>query len=234
MKLFSKILFACCLLAALSLDVSAQVGNPGGPIVDIELQEVCDDGTVAFQVLQFVVGSATPILLGYVDAAGAAYTLTGTPTAGSCAGVGTASPDYTVSVLSLCDSGTPFYRVAVFTDNTSTPTATADFELDLSTSYTVAGTVYTGPCATVATAAITRTISTSTGTITAGALSFEICNEGTSNGTVTIGGGSAATLIPGSCIWFRSNYNPSTRQYRIAPAVAYVATGTSFAVVAEN
>lgn len=233
MKLFSKILLAYCLLFALSLNVSAQVGNPGGPIVDIELQEVCDDSTVAFQVLQFVVGSATPTLLGYVDAAGAAYTLTGTPTAGSCAG-GSAPPDYTVSVLSLCDSGTPFYRVAVFTDSTFTATATADFELDLSTSYTVVGTVYTGPCATTATAAITRTISTSTGTITAGAFSFEICNEGTSNGTVTVGGGSAAALIPGSCIWFRSNYNPSTRQYRVAPAVAYVATGTSFAVVVEN
>jgi len=136
----------------------------------------------------------------------------------------------------LCRNGwrTPFYRVAVFTNQSSTATATVDFELDLSTTYTVAGTVYTGPCTTTSTAAITRTLSTTTGSIPAGAFSFEICNEGTANGTVTIGAGAAATLIPGSCTSFKSTYNPSTRQYRIAPAISYVATGTSFAVVVEN
>jgi hypothetical protein len=234
MKLFAKLLFALCLLAALSFDLDAQVGEVGGPIVDIELAAICDDGTTAYAVLQYVVGVTTPTVLGYIDAQGAAYTLTATPTAGTCDGSSAAGPDYTVSVLSLCDSGTPFYRVAVFTDNTSTASATADFELDLSTSYTVAGTVFTGPCATSATAAITRTISTTTGTITAGAFSFEICNEGIANGTVTVGGGSAATLIPGSCTSFKATYNPVTRQYRIAPVVTYVATGTSFAVVVEN
>lgn len=234
MKLFAKLLFAVCLLAALSFDLSAQVGEVGGPIVDIELIPVCDDGTTAFQVLQYVVGVATPTSLGYVDAAGAAYTLTGTPTAGACdGGSGGGGPDYTVSVLSLCDSGTPFYRVAVFTDNASTASVTADFELDLSTAYTVAGTVYTGPCYTSVTSVVTRSNSTATGSFAAGALSYEICNDGTSNAVVTINA-SASILIPGSCTSFKASESPITRQYRTAPAVSWDATGTILTVIVEN
>jgi hypothetical protein len=237
MKLFAKLLFALCLLAALSFDLDAQVGEVGGPIIDIEFIAVCDDGTTVFNMVQTIVGgSSNPTSLGYVTATGAAHTLSGgTLTGGFCdGGTGTAAIDYTTTVQALCDDGTPFYRVAVFSGDTITATATADFELDLSTTYTPAGTVFSGPCAVTTTAAISRIVTATTGSISAGAFSFEICNEGTANGTVTVGGGSAATLIPGSCTSYRSTYNPSTRQYKVAPAVSYVATGTSFAVVVEN
>jgi hypothetical protein len=237
MKLVSKILFVCGLLAALPLAVFAQVGEVGGPIVDIEFIAVCDDGTTVFNMVQTVVGgSANPTSLGYVTASGTAHTLSGgTLTAGYCdGGTGTVAIDYNTTVQALCDDGTSFYRVAVFTGDTLAATATQDYELDLTTTYTPSGTVYSGPCSVATTAAITRTVSSTTGNIAAGAFSFEICNEGVENGTVTIGGGSAATLIPGSCTSFKATYNYATREYRIAPAVSYVATGTSFAVVVEN
>jgi hypothetical protein len=237
MKLFAKLLFALCLLAALSLDLDAQVGETGGPITDIDFIAVCDDGTTVYHMVMTVVGGAgNPTSLGYVTGSGAAHTLSGgTLTGGYCdGGSGSAAIDYTTTVQALCDDGTPFYRVAVFSKDTITATATADFELDLSTTYTPSGTVFSGPCAVTTTAAISRIISTTTGSISAGAFSFEICNEGTANGTVTIGGGSAATLIPGSCTSYKATYNPSSRQYKVAPAVSYVATGTSVAVVVEN
>lgn len=234
MKFFSKLLLACCLLAS-SFNLSAQVGEVGGPILFIDYEAVCDDGTTVFAVLQKVVGNGGTNLLGYVDAAGAAYTLSGgTLTAGFCdGGTGTAAIDYTTSVQALCDEGTPFYRVAVFTTNATTATATADFALDLSTPYTPTGTVFSGPCATTATANLSRTVSTTTGSIAAGAFSYEICNEGTANATVTVGGGTAATLIPGSCTRYSATYNWRTRQYMIAPAVTYVATGTTLAIVTQ-
>jgi hypothetical protein len=236
MKLFSKILLLACLVIGLSLDVSAQVGEVGGPIIQIDYEAVCDDGTTVFAVMQKVVGVSGTSLLGYVDATGSAHTLSGgTLTAGFCGGgTGVAAIDYTTTVQLLCDDGTPFYRVSVFTKDTLEATSTGDFELDLSTPYGVSGTVFSGPCNITQVAAITRIISTTTGTITAGAHSFEICNEGTINGTVTFGGGSAATLIPGSCTSFRATLNPVTRRYSVAPAISYDATGTSFAVLAEN
>jgi hypothetical protein len=236
MKLFSKILFVCCLLAALSLDVSAQVGEVGGPIIQIDYEAVCDDGTTVFAVMQKVVGVSGTSLLGYVDATGSAHTLSGgTLTAGFCGGgTGVAAIDYTTTVQLLCDDGTPFYRVSVFTKDTLEATSTGDFELDLSTPYGVSGTVFSGPCNITQVAAITRIISTTTGTISAGALSFEICNEGATNGTVTFGGGAAATLIPGSCTSFKASLNPVTRRYSVSPAISYDATGTQFAVLAQN
>ena len=236
MKLFSKILFACCLLFALSLDVSAQVGEVGGPIIAVDYEAVCDDGTTVFAVMQKVVGVATTTLLGYVDATGAAYTLSGgTLTAGFCGGgAGTAAIDYTTTVQLLCDDGTPFYRVAVFTTDATTATATADFELDLSTAYSVAGTVFSGPCSITELASITRVISTTTGVIGTGSLSFEICNEGTSNGTVAFGNSATpAILIPGSCTSFKATLNPITRRYSVSPEILYDATGTSFAVLSQ-
>jgi hypothetical protein len=171
-----------------------------------------------------------------VDATGAAYTLSGgTLTAGFCGGgAGTAAIDYTTTVQLLCDDGTPFYRISVFSEDTLKATSTGDFELDLSTIYSVSGTVFSGPCNITQVAAITRIIATSTGTITAGALSFEICNEGVANGTVTFGGGAAATLIPGSCTSFKATLNPVTRRYSVSPGISYDATGTSFAVLTQN
>lgn len=223
-------LLAFCLFAP---DLSAQVDDGGGPIVDIELVPVCDDGTVAFHRLMNVVGSATPVSLGYVDAAGAAYTLSGgTLTAGYCEGAGgTPTPDNDYLIAAMCDDGTPFYRIIIYTPTNGPLTNDVDLEF---ADYTPSGTVNTGPCSTTITAAITRTISTTTGSITTGATSFEICNTGTANGTVTIGGGSAGTLIPGSCTRFSATYNPATRQYQVAPAVAYVATGTSFTVIVQQ
>ncbi|MEM9525797.1 MAG: hypothetical protein AAGA31_04260, partial [Bacteroidota bacterium] len=150
MGLFVLLLSLFCFSG--SLFAQGGVDGGGGPLVSIDIEPICDDGTTAFVILQRVVGSANTTVLGYVDAQGSAYTLTGTPTVGTCDGGGASGPDYTTSVLAMCDDGTPFYRVAVFTDNTSTASATADFELDLSTSYTVSGTVYTGPCAATATA----------------------------------------------------------------------------------
>lgn len=235
MKLtFVKILFLATLLFALCYDLSAQVDGGGGPLVTIDFEPVCDDGTTAFHILQFVVGESAPNSLGYVDGQGNAYTPTGTPEAGPCAGTVAAAPDYTMAVTALCDSGTPFYRVAVFTDNTLTPTATADYELDLSTAYTPAGTVYDGPCFTSATATITRVVATGAGSVPAGTASYSICNEGTADASVTIGGGSATTLIPGSCISFAATVDPVSRQRRIAPAVTYDATGTELSILYEQ
>ncbi|MEM9929090.1 MAG: hypothetical protein AAF840_04690, partial [Bacteroidota bacterium] len=105
--------------------------------------------------------------------------------------------------------------------------------LDLTTSYTPSGTIYTGPCATTSTATLSRSIEVGSGTITAGAFSFEICNEGTAVGTVTIGG-AASNLYPGSCTSYTATYNPATRQYKLAPAVSYDGSGTLLAVVVEN
>jgi hypothetical protein len=233
MKTIPKILFLLCLLLFLATDVFGQAGETGGPIVTIDMEPVCDDGTTVFHVLQFVVGEANPISLGYFDGQGNAYTPTGTPEAGSCDGSVAAGPDYTVSVLALCDDGTPFYRVAVFTDNTTAPTASADYELDLTTAYVPAGTVNVGPCNTSINATLSRTLATTTGTITAGAFSFEICNQGTEDGTVTINA-VTTTLIPGSCTSYAATYNPATRQYRTAPEVSYDGTGTTLSVVVEN
>ncbi|MEM6772102.1 MAG: hypothetical protein AAF597_16115, partial [Bacteroidota bacterium] len=204
--------------------------------VDIEFQAVCDDGTTAFQVLQYTVGASSPISLGYIDATGAPYTLSGGPlTSGFCDGsTAAASIDYNTSVSILCDDGTPFYRVAVFSLDTITPTAVADYELDLVTTYTTSGTVYPGPCSLTTDANLSRTIVTGAGSIPSGAYSFEICNEGTNNATVTIGSGSAETLIPGSCVRFSARYIDELRQYRVAPAVSYDATGTQLMVYFEN
>jgi hypothetical protein len=236
-KIFYKILLLLlCFWLVLSLDVSAQVGEVGRPIVDIEFFAVCDDATTVYNMVQTVVGGSNPTSLGYVTASGGAHTLSGgTLTAGYCDGAtGTADIDYTTTVQALCDDGTSFYRVSVFTRDTLAVTATQDYELDLATAYVVSGTVYSGPCYVARTASITRTVSSTNGNIAAGAFSYEICNSGTENGTVTIGAGIAGTLIPGSCISFAATYNPAARQYRIAPAISYFATGTTFTVVTEN
>lgn len=231
-----KLLLICSLLLCIGSGLFAQAEETGGPLVDIELQPVCDDGTTVFQVLRYVVGFPTPTLLGYVDAAGASYTLSGgNLTAGYCNGDnGTAGPDYTTAVMAMCDDGTAFYRIAVFTDNTSTPTTTADLELDLSTSYTTTGTVSTGPCAASVTATVSRSVSATTGSISAGAFSYEICNTGVEAGNVTVGAGPGAALTPGACTSYRAVYNPTNRTWRVAPAVSYDATGTLFAIVVEN
>lgn len=220
----------------LSGSLSAQVDGTGGPLVSVDYEAVCDDGTTAFAVFQQVVGISGTTLLGYVDAAGAAYTLSGgTLTAGACGGsqaVAPTSNPSNIQILALCDDGTPFYRVAVYNDTTSALSASADFELDLSTSYTPSGTVYAGPCSTTQAAVLTRTVSTTTGTIPVGALSWEICNEGTANATITVGG-STTTLIPGSCMQYAGSYNYATRVQRTSPAITYDATNTSLAVVTE-
>lgn len=235
MNLFSRLLFALCLVFAFSLDSFAQVDEGGGPIVVEDFEAVCDNGTTVFAMLQKVVGSGTVNVVGYVDALGGAYTLSGGPlSAGFCdGGTGTAAIDYTTTVQALCDDGTPFYRVAVFTRDTATAVAINDYELDLSTSYTAAGTVFPGPCNLIRVAGITRIVSTSTGAIAEGAISYEICNRGVTNGTVTIGAGTAATLIPGGCTSFAATLNPITKRYSVSPAIAYSAVGTEFVVLSQ-
>lgn len=225
------------LILAVSSFASAQVDGTGGPLIFVDHEPVCDDGTTVFAVLQKVVGVAGSTVIGYVDATGAAVTLSGgTLTAGPCLGdVVEGTPTASggnVQVLSLCDDGTAFYRVVVYNDTTSVLSASSDFELDLSTSYTPSGTVYSGPCRTTAPATLTRMISTGSGTIPLGALSWEICNEGTANGTITIGG-TATTLIPGACMQYAGTYNEATRVQRTSPAVPYDATNTSYSVTSE-
>ncbi|MEO0734052.1 MAG: hypothetical protein AAFZ52_14550, partial [Bacteroidota bacterium] len=139
-----------------------------------------------------------------------------------------------VVVTPMCDDGNAIYFVVVYNDTTTTASATGYFELDLTTSYTPSGTVTFGPCATTVNATLSRTISSTTGTITAGAFSYEICNEGTEDGTVTIDGGTAAKLVPGACTSYRAVWNPATREFRVAPVVTYDATGTEFVVITEN
>ncbi len=230
-----NILLLCGLLLLCSFTaVNAQVGEVGGPIVSIDFEPVCDDGTSVFHVLMYVVGESIPRSLGYRTGDNAAYTPTGTPTAGPCAGdAATAAPDYNFNVSTLCDGNSTFYRVAVFTDGSPTATVTEDFALDFSTSYTPSGTVYSGPCVATVVSTVTRSIATSTGSVAAGALSYEICNEGVNNAIVTVGG-TATVMIPGSCTSFSSTYVPSLREYRTGPAVAYDATGTTLVIVVEN
>lgn len=233
MKFHSKFLMLLVGLA-LCFSLSAQVGNTGAPIVDIENVLVCDDGTTVTMALQYVVGEAAPSLLGYFDEDGAAYTLSGNGvTVGACDGSGSATDAYAFQFDRLCDDGTPFYRIALFTNNTTTPTSVTDLELDLSTAYTVAGTVTAGPCAESTTTTLTRVNSSATGTVASGTLSFEICNEGTSTGTVTVGG-TTSNLIPASCWSYSAVFNEASRQYRVTPAVTFDASGTTFTVTTAN
>jgi hypothetical protein len=233
-KLSMGIFMMLLSLFLFSDSLSAQVDGVGGPLVTIQLVPVCDDGTTAFAMMQSVIGQTNPTLLKYIDAEGNDYTIAGagsTLTAGYCVGdSGTAAADLEYNVLTMCDDGTPFYRLLITTNGTPT---TTDYELDLTTTYTPSGTVDVGPCYSIATASLNRTASITTGTIAAGAFSYTICNTGLADGTVTVNG-VTSKLIPGSCTSYRGYLNPVTRKLLVAPEIGWNATNTVFDIITEN
>lgn len=214
--------------------LEAQPGATGAPLVDYELTPVCDTGRTVFQVLQYTVGVANPVVIGYIGERGQSYTLsTGTVTAGYCGGgSGVSAPEITTQILAMCDDGTPFYRVAVFTGNNATPTATANLQIDLSTAYTITGTVNIGPCNTVVNAFVDRQEVTTDGySLNPGFRGYEIVNVGLSDASITIGGNTQAPLKPGGRTSFAAFYDPVTRQFFKTPGVNLDAAGTTCIVI---
>lgn len=233
-RVIELVVMTLLLLFFATTNTQAQAGNAGAPIIQIETVNVCDNGTTAVMALQYIGGSTTPTVLGYYDETGAPYTLSAGPlTIGACDGSGPgSSTQYNYQFMRMCDDGVPFLRLILFTNNTQ-PGVVTDYTLDMTTTYTVTGTVTDGPCVTSTTTTLGRTLSTTSGTLAANNLSFEICNQGTTIASTTT---SAITtdLYPGECFSYTAIYNPVTGQFRLAPSVGYDANGGRLIIVTSN
>lgn len=234
MKLFQKLLLFSLGLLLFASSINAQVGNTGAPIVNVTSVNVCDDGTTLTMALQFVAGNEDPVVLGYYDQAGNEATLSGnTLTVGACDGSGSGPEDqYAFDFIQMCDDGTPFYRLVLFTNNTLPGTVT-DYELDMTTPYTVSGSVAPGPCVISSVASLSRVESTTSGTIAAGTMSFKISNEGVKVAQITVGG-TTSNLRPGASWGNDAMYDRVNNRYIFNPQIAYDANESLLIITTSN
>ncbi|MEL6669675.1 MAG: hypothetical protein AAFP08_11945 [Bacteroidota bacterium] len=210
----------------LASDVSAQVGNTGGPVLDYESQLVCwnnsgSDSTLV-RVSLYQVGQSTPVTVTYHSLDGSSVDISGdVVTLGACAGDVTptiAGIDYLM--IELCDSGTPFYRLRRIEESNNNTTDVGDFGMDFS-AYTVSGTVTTGPCVTSFEAQLTvSTINQTAGSIPAGKQSVSICNVGIDDVALTVDG-TLSTLYPGACFKYAAYVDPTTKIFFRSPLISW-------------
>lgn len=235
-RFFELVAMTLILSLACISGLEAQAGNVGAPLVTHDIEPVCDDGTPAWALVQTVVGESTATVVGYFDAEGNAYTLSGNGVeAGPCTGSsGATTTIYNATVEKLCDDGTPFYRIAIFTDGNATPTTVTDLDIDLATAYIVSGTISDGPCYTTTVAnAVRYNIDTDGVIIPAGYFSWSFTNVGVTPVNITVGI-LAIPLLPGETTWFNSFEDPATKQWFSAPSATIDAAGGTVRAFVHN
>lgn len=225
--------FALLLVTLLFSFVSparAQVSNTA-PDTDWERDPVCWDNSgtdsTIYQVALYITGESQPAIVRYESYDGTPITVgsdevTIGPCSGDAGGPGAPGVDYLL--ISLCDDGTPFYRLIRIDESDDSTTDLGDFDTDFS-AYTVSGSVTSGPCYVVFEADVSYALVEATaGSIVAGKQSVSICNAGATNVNFTADG-TTSVLLPGACWNFAAYLDPVTQQYKRSPLVSWDDSG---------
>lgn len=236
-----KLIIIALLSAICSLNIQAQTGISGQPIVDAELVPLCftepSGATVSvYDISIFIAGQPIPTSLGLFEVG--ANTLY-TPLAGATFTAGFCTAEFINTQALLVprcdDNGSFFTLLMLVTDGSGAITSitdVGDYNLD-GTTHTISGTPTEGYCPSATEEVYTRSyfLTNTTGTIPVGIYeSLNIANIGLGIGTVTLPGAAAENLPPGIRIHEWAQYDPEDDVWIVSNEIAYDATGTTFAI----